>query len=79
MEVSTDGGQTWQVAHLLDETVPFAWRLWEFTWTPPAVPGRHLLQARATDRAGRSQPTTHDPDRRNYMITKIASVEVLVH
>ena len=79
VEVSTDGGQTWQAAHLLDEAVPFAWRLWEFAWTPPAAPGRHLLQARATDRAGRSQPTDHDPDRRNYMITKIASVEVQVH
>ncbi|NML63755.1 sulfite oxidase [Hymenobacter sp. RP-2-7] len=78
VEVSTDGGRTWQPAHLLDEAVPFAWRLWEFSWTPPAAPGRHTLQARATDRAGHCQPTTHDPDRRNYMITKIASVEVQV-
>jgi DMSO/TMAO reductase YedYZ molybdopterin-dependent catalytic subunit len=78
VEVSTDGGHTWQPAQLLDETVPFAWRLWEFSWMPPAAPGRHTLQARATDRAGRSQPTAHDADRRNYMINKIASVEVLV-
>lgn len=78
VEVSTDGGQTWQPAQLLDAAVPFAWRLWEFSWTPPAAPGHHTLQARATDRAGHSQPTAHDPDRRNYMINKIASVEVLV-
>jgi DMSO/TMAO reductase YedYZ molybdopterin-dependent catalytic subunit len=79
VEVSTDGGQTWQPAQLLDEAVPFAWRLWEFNWSVPAGPGRYSLQARATDRAGHSQPTAHDPDRRNYMITKIASVEVLAH
>jgi DMSO/TMAO reductase YedYZ molybdopterin-dependent catalytic subunit len=79
VEVSTDGGQTWQPAQLLDEAVPFAWRLWEFSWTPPATPGRYTLQARATDHAGHTQPTTHDPDRRNYMINKIAAVEVLVH
>ena len=78
VEVSTDGGQTWQPAQLLDEAVAFAWRLWEFSWTPPA-PGRHTLQARATDRAGHWQPTTHDPDRRNYMINKIASVAVVAH
>jgi len=79
VEVSTDAGHTWHAAQLLDEAVPFAWRLWEFTWTPPTAPGRHTLQARATDRAGHCQPTNHDPDRRNYMITKITSVEVLVH
>jgi DMSO/TMAO reductase YedYZ molybdopterin-dependent catalytic subunit len=78
VEVSTDGGQTWQPAQLLDEAVPFAWRLWEFSWTPPATPGRYTLQARATDRAGHTQPISHDPDRRNYMINKIASLEVYV-
>jgi DMSO/TMAO reductase YedYZ molybdopterin-dependent catalytic subunit len=78
VEISTDHGHTWQPAHLLGEAVPFAWRLWEYSWMPPTAPGRHTLQARATDRAGHSQPTTHDPDRRNYMITKIASVEVFV-
>jgi DMSO/TMAO reductase YedYZ molybdopterin-dependent catalytic subunit len=78
VDVSTDGGQSWQPARLLGEAVPFAWRLWEYDWTPPATPGRCILQARATDRAGRTQPTTHDPDRRNYMITKISSVEVQV-
>jgi len=78
VDVSTDGGQTWRPAELLDEAVPFTWRLWEFSWTPPAAPGRHTLQARATDRAGHSQPTAHDPDRRNYMINRVASVEVMV-
>jgi len=63
---------------LLGAAVPFAWRFWEYSWTPPAAPGRHTLQARATDHTGRTQPTTHDPDRRNYMINKVSSVEVFV-
>ncbi|MGI4835203.1 MAG: sulfite oxidase [Janthinobacterium lividum] len=78
VEVSTDGGHTWQPAQLLEAAVPFAWRLWEFSWTPPTAPGRPTLMARAADRAGHTQPTEHDPDRRNYMVNKIAAVEVLV-
>lgn len=78
VDVSTDNGGSWQPAQLLGAHVPFAWRFWEFRWTPPAAPGRYTLQARATDRAGHTQPTAHDPDRRNYMVNKIAAVEVVV-
>lgn len=78
VDISTDDGCTWQPAQLLEAAVPFAWRFWEFTWMPPAAPGRHTLKARATDRAGRSQPTEHDPDRRTYMVNKIAAVEIIV-
>ena len=78
VEVSTDNGGSWQPAQLLEAAVPFAWRFWEFSWTPPAAPGRYTLQARATDRAGHTQPTAHDPDRRTYMVNKIGAVEVVV-
>src|SRR5204863_8597674 len=30
VEVSADGGKSWQAARLLDQPVPFAWRLWEY-------------------------------------------------
>ena len=66
------------LARLLEAAVPFAWRFWEFSWTPPTAPGRYTLQARATDRAGHTQPTAHDPDRRTYMVNKIGAVEVVV-
>ncbi|TPG58702.1 sulfite oxidase [Hymenobacter nivis] len=78
VDVSTDDGHTWQPAQLLDAAVPFAWRLWEFAWMPPVAPGRYTLRARATDGAGRTQPTGHDPDRRNYMINSITAVEIIV-
>ncbi|SNR94008.1 Mo-co oxidoreductase dimerisation domain-containing protein [Hymenobacter mucosus] len=75
VDVSTDNGSTWQPAELLDASTPFAWRMWEMTWTPHA-PGRYTLMARATDRAGHTQPTEHTPDRRTYMINRISAVEV---
>ncbi len=78
VEVSTDGGHTWQPARLLGEAVPFAWRFWEFAWATPSVAGRYQLSARATDAAGRVQPAEHNPDFRTYMVTKIAVIEVVV-
>jgi DMSO/TMAO reductase YedYZ molybdopterin-dependent catalytic subunit len=77
VEVSTDGGQSWGSAPLLQQHVPFAWRFWEYTWTNPAR-GRHVLMARATDRRGRTQPTQRDPDRRNVMISHVLPIPVEV-
>ena len=54
VEVSTDGGQTWQPAHLHGENIEMAWARWEVGWNPR--PGRHLLKARATDSKGNTQP-----------------------
>ncbi len=77
VEVSTDGGQTWAPARLLDRAVPWSWRLWDHEWKTPAG-GRHVLMARATDRRGRVQPLKRDPDRRNYQINHVVPVEVQV-
>ncbi len=51
VEVSTDGGSSWQPATILTEYVPHTWRHWEFNWIPPA-PGNYMLAARATDTSG---------------------------
>jgi DMSO/TMAO reductase YedYZ molybdopterin-dependent catalytic subunit len=77
VEISTDGGKTWSTARFLDvEPEPFCWRLWEYVWKPEA--GKHILMARATDKSGRVQPMKRDPDRRNYMITHVQPVNVVV-
>ena len=55
VDVSTDFGRTWQPADLRREQAKYAWRLWDFTWTPPAT-GCYVLLSRATDSAGRTQP-----------------------
>ncbi len=56
VEVSLDGGKTWQLARLREPNFPFAWVRWDIDWNP--VPGEYSLQARATDNLGNTQPKT---------------------
>ncbi|MEM6398814.1 MAG: sulfite oxidase [Cyanobacteria bacterium P01_D01_bin.116] len=56
VEVSLDGGKTWQLARLREPNFPFAWVRWEVDWNP--IPGEYSLQARATDNLGNTQPLT---------------------
>lgn len=54
VEVSTDGGGTWNDADLSPPSEhPYAWRRWHLNWT--AVPGEHLLTARAISADGQAQ------------------------
>ena len=69
VDVSCDAGKSWRSAALLEKALPFAWRLWEYKWQVPKEPGTYTLMSRATDKKGRSQPASHDPDRRGYMIS----------
>jgi len=56
VEVSVDGGETWNVADLEPELSPYAWRFWKYRWDRPK-PGRYTLSARAMDGTGRLQFT----------------------
>jgi DMSO/TMAO reductase YedYZ molybdopterin-dependent catalytic subunit len=78
VELSTDGGATWNDAKLLGESKPNAWRLWEFSWQTPSQSGKQTLMARATDSLGRTQPVHRDPDRGTYMINHLLPIEVEV-
>ncbi len=78
VELSTDGGATWNEVKLLGESRPNAWRLWEFNWQTPLTPGTRSLIVRATDSLGRTQPVEHDPDRGTYMINHLLPVTVEV-
>jgi len=77
VEISTDGGNTWQPATLAQQSQPYAWRFFHFDWTNPAS-GEHTLMARATDARGRVQPMQRDDDRRDAMITHSVPVPVSV-
>jgi sulfite oxidase len=55
VEISTDAGQSWQLAVLGAEHARFAWRFWNFDWKPPEE-GTYVIVSRATDNRGRSQP-----------------------
>jgi DMSO/TMAO reductase YedYZ molybdopterin-dependent catalytic subunit len=78
VEVSTDGGSTWNAGKLLGESQPNAWRLWEFKWQTPSAPGKQTLIARAADSLGRTQPIQRDPDRGTYMINHLLPITVEV-
>jgi DMSO/TMAO reductase YedYZ molybdopterin-dependent catalytic subunit len=78
VELSTDGGKTWNETKLLGQSKRNAWRLWEFDWLTPTKSGRRTLIARATDSKGRTQPTERDPDRGTYMINHLLPIEVEV-
>ena len=75
VEISADGGATWEAAHLLGKSQPYVWRLWEKIWLPPR-PGRYSLMARATDTQGRVQPMERDALLENYMIHHVIPVEI---
>jgi DMSO/TMAO reductase YedYZ molybdopterin-dependent catalytic subunit len=76
VEVSTNGGATWQPARLADKSRRYAWRLWEYLWRTPANRARVTLMSRATDKAGRTQPLTHDHQRGSYMVNTVLPIEV---
>ena len=62
---STDDGQTWQDARVLDPLIRYAWARFEIEWV--AVPGQHTLITRATDQAGNTQPDTILPNEKGYL------------
>ena len=55
VEVSTDAGKRWEVARLVGENVPYAWRQWQYVWKPKAA-GSTTILCRATDAQGDTQP-----------------------
>jgi sulfite oxidase len=54
VQVSSDGGMTWQEAQLTSDQGAWAWRFWEVA--VDLTPGSRELVARAWDSAGATQP-----------------------
>jgi hypothetical protein len=55
VEISTDGGASWNPARLGKDQAKYAWRLWSYSWKP-ARSGDYTILSRATDIQGRVQP-----------------------
>jgi DMSO/TMAO reductase YedYZ molybdopterin-dependent catalytic subunit len=55
IEVSADGGATWDLARIVRPRRGYSWCRWEYYWQPPA-PGRYILMSRATNHKGETQP-----------------------
>ena len=54
VELSTDGGKSWQPADLFSNPSHIVWSLWKYEWNN-APRGSHTLKVRATDGSGRLQ------------------------
>jgi DMSO/TMAO reductase YedYZ molybdopterin-dependent catalytic subunit len=54
VEVSTDGGATWEPAELRAPLSPYTWVLWQHRWIPTRA-GESELLVRATDGRGEAQ------------------------
>ena len=78
VEISINGGKTWQVAKLLDQSGLFTWRRWEYLWRTAETIGPRILMARATNARGRVQPMHRDEDRRDAAISHVLPIEVEV-
>jgi DMSO/TMAO reductase YedYZ molybdopterin-dependent catalytic subunit len=70
VEVSDDGGATWQPAELGRPVGPHAWRSWQLTWRA-GTPGDYELRVRATDETGQTQPV-EQPWNRQGMANNMA-------
>jgi len=55
VEISIDNGRTWHDAQIFSNPLPSqVWAFWKYVWVNPPK-GKHTLQVRATDSAGRPQ------------------------
>ncbi len=77
VEVSADGGRAWKDAQLSPQDLPFAWRLWNLSWTPEK-PGYYTIMSRATDSAGNVQPIVATWNPSGYLYNAIDQVGVTV-
>lgn len=77
VEVSTDGGNTWQPAELGKEKSHYAWRLFNCPWTAPKS-GDYIIMSRATDSQGRTQPPTPVWNPGGYLNNAIDQVKIHV-
>src|SRR5271166_6577200 len=76
VEVSKDGGQTWNDATLGADLGKYSWRRWQAKWTPPAK-GTYRLMVRATNNDGETQRTTQW-NRSGYQRDVIEHLDVAV-
>lgn len=67
VEVSVDGGRSWQRAELVGPQAAYSWTLWEYLWEVGS-PGEYTLLSRAVSSGGQVQPIQHDPLRGGYVI-----------
>jgi DMSO/TMAO reductase YedYZ molybdopterin-dependent catalytic subunit len=77
VDVSTDGGASWEAASLEPPDLgPWAWRGWTYAWH--AAPGKYVLCCRARDEAGNQQPLEPPWNVGGYANNAVQRVDVTV-
>jgi sulfane dehydrogenase subunit SoxC len=76
VDVSTDGGESFQAARLDEPLGEAAWRGWQFDWN--AVRGEHTLCSRASDAAGNTQPLLPPWNLKGYGNNAVERISVVV-
>lgn len=76
VEISTDGGATYEEARIVRADGPRAWVRFEHPWV--AAPGQARLRSRATDAARNTQPETLPWNARGYGMHAVQEVSVSV-
>jgi DMSO/TMAO reductase YedYZ molybdopterin-dependent catalytic subunit len=77
VEVSVDGGGTWEDAQLGEPLGERAWRGWAYDWDA-SVPGSYVISSRATDAAGNTQPVDPPWNLKGYANNEVERVPVTV-
>jgi DMSO/TMAO reductase YedYZ molybdopterin-dependent catalytic subunit len=60
VELSLDGGKTWNAASQQKPLSPLSWVIWTYQWTPQEA-GKVSLVVRATDGTGQTQTSEENP------------------
>ncbi|HYO29499.1 MAG TPA: sulfite oxidase [Thermomicrobiales bacterium] len=76
VEVSTDDGATWSEAPIVEEAGPLSWVRFEAAWE--ATGGPAVLQSRAVDQRGLTQPVETEWNAKGYLQNSIYRVPVTV-
>lgn len=74
VELSTDGGKTWQPAKLDADLGKYSWRRWHFEFTP-SQKGDYTFKVKATNTKGETQPE-HQWNRSGYMRNEIETLTI---
>jgi DMSO/TMAO reductase YedYZ molybdopterin-dependent catalytic subunit len=77
VELSSDGGLTWNSAQLIGPRSAYSWTMWEYLWEV-ASPGTYSLLVRASSWGGKVQPADHNPLHGGYLIHHSRSIRVSV-
>ena len=77
IDVSCDGGDSWERAEVFGPSERYAWQHWHYCWNPPA-PGEYTLMSRAIDACGNVQPMKTHWNRLGYMVNGVRPIQISV-